>query len=189
VNEKTNIALIGFRASGKSLVGKLLAEELGLSFADMDALLVSSFGMGIDRWVHAQGWESFRQTESELLERLAREHGVVVATGGGVVLSASNRELLKNRFLVVWLKASPETTYLRMLGDPDSRTNRPAFTSLPLRDEIRQILVERSALYEETAAITLETDDELPERLVLAIRRHLAAGKKAGGENADEPKR
>ncbi len=189
MNEKTNIALIGFRASGKSLVGKLLAEELGLSFVDMDARLVSSFGMGIDQWVHAQGWESFRQAESELLERLAREHGLVVATGGGVVLSASNRDLLKNRFLVVWLKASPETTHLRMLGDPDSGTNRPAFTTLPLGMKSDKSSPNAQPLYQETAAIILETDDELPDQLVLVIIRHLAAGKKAGDEKADEPKK
>ena len=89
MDEKTRIALIGFRASGKSLVGKLLAEELNLSFVDMDERLVASFGRGIDQWVQAHGWESFRQAESELLEELSREQGLVVATGGGVVLSAS----------------------------------------------------------------------------------------------------
>ncbi len=189
VKKETNIALIGFRASGKSLVGKLLAEELHLSFVDMDAQLGSILGMTIDQWVHANGWDSFRHAESELLERLVREEGLVVATGGGVVLTAPNREILKKRFLVVWLKATPETTYVRMLGDPDSGTNRPAFTTLPLREEIRQILAERSALYQETADIILETDDSLPEQLVSVIKRHLAEGKKAGDEKADEPRK
>jgi shikimate kinase len=178
VREETNIALIGFRASGKSLVGKLLAEELGLSFVDMDARLVASFGMDIDQWVHSQGWESFRQEESGLLKRLARERGLVIATGGGVVLRASNRELLKNNFLVVWLKASLETTCLRMLGDPNTGANRPALTSLPLQDEIRQILAERSTLYQETADIILETDDELPDQLVSKIRHQMAISKR-----------
>jgi shikimate kinase len=189
VKEETNIALIGFRASGKSLVGKLLAEELGLSFVDMDARLVASFGMGIDQWVSSHGWESFRQAESELLAGLAQEQRLVVATGGGVILRAPNRDLLKNHFLVVWLEASPETTYERMQSDPNTGTNRPAFTTLPLREEIRQILAERSALYRETAHIILETDDATPEQLVPVIIRHLAAGRKAGDENADEPKK
>ena len=176
MNEKTNIALIGFRASGKSLVGKLLAEDLGLSFVDMDVRLVASFGVDIDQWVHSQGWESFRHEESELLAQLAREQGLVVATGGGVVLSAPNRNLLRSCFLVVWLKASPEMTYVRVLGDPGSGRNRPAFTTLPLREEIRQILAERSDLYQETAHLVLETDDVYPEHLVSKIRRQLATG-------------
>jgi shikimate kinase len=171
VKEKANIALIGFRASGKSLVGKLLAEELGLSFVDMDARLVASFGVDIDQWVHFRGWESFRHEESELLERLVREKGLVVATGGGVVLRASNRDLLRDQFFVVWLRASPQTTHSRVLGDPHTKANRPAFTRFPLQDEIRKILAERASLYEETAHITLETDGVLPEQLVSEIRR------------------
>ena len=176
VKEGANIALIGFRASGKSLVGRLLAEELSLAFVDMDARLVASSGMGIDQWVQSRGWGSFRHEESKLLKRLAREQGLVVATGGGVVLSAPNRNLLRSHFLVVWLKASPETTYVRVLKDPGSGTNRPAFTTLPLREEIRQILAERSDLYQKTAHIILETDDALPEQLVSKIRRQLATG-------------
>jgi len=184
VKEETNIALIGFRASGKSLVGKLLAEALGLSFVDMDARLVASFGMDIDQWVHSQGWESFRHEESELLAQLAREQGLVIATGGGVVLSAPNRNLLRSRFLVVWLKASPETTHLRMLGDPNTRANRPAFTILPLQEEIRQILAERSGCYQDAAHIILETDNALPAQLVLEIKRRLAASKEGSDQNA-----
>ncbi len=179
--EKTRIALIGFRASGKSLVGKLLTIELNLSFVDMDERLVASFGRGIDQWVQAQGWEAFRQAESELLKQLVREQGIVVATGGGVVLNADNRKLLKDHFLVIWLKASPETTYLRMLEDPNTETNRPAFTSLPLREEIREILAERASLYQETAHITLETDGALPEQLILNAKYELLQRREAPG--------
>jgi shikimate kinase len=184
VKEETNIALIGFRASGKSLVGKLLAEDLGLSFVDMDARLVASFGMDIDQWVHSQGWESFRHEESELLAQLAREQGLVVATGGGVVLSALNRNLLRSQFLVVWLKASPEATHLRMLGDPHTGANRPALTTLPIQEEIRQILAERSDCYQDTAHIILETDNALPAQLVLEIKRRLASSKEGCDQNA-----
>jgi shikimate kinase len=158
LKENNRIALIGFRASGKSLVGKLLARQLDLSFVDMDEALMTSSGRRIDQWVRAEGWEPFRQAESELLEKLARESGLVVATGGGVVLNSRNRNLLKNHFLVIWLKASPETTYLRMRDDPATETSRPAFTSLPLREEIQETLAQRSDLYEETAHLIFETD-------------------------------
>ena len=181
--EKSKLALIGFRASGKSLVGKLLAQELDFSFVDMDARLVTSFGKSIDQWVQSEGWESFRKAESELLKQLSREQGLVVATGGGVVLSAHNRSLLKEHFIVIWLNASPETTYLRMISDPDTGSNRPAFTTLPLREEIRKTLAERSDLYREAAHFALETDDALPAQLVSMIKRSLSIE----AENHDKP--
>jgi shikimate kinase len=172
--EKPNIALIGFRASGKSLLGKLLAQSLGLSFVDMDQRLIASFGKSIDQWVQSEGWESFRKAESELLGLLAREHGLVVATGGGVVLSASNRSLLKKHFFVIWLKATPETTHSRIIDDPNTGANRPAFTTLPLREEIEKVLAERSILYQETAHIALLTDDALPAQLISTVMHQLS---------------
>ncbi len=185
MKEKTRIALIGFRASGKSLVGKLLAQELNLSYVDMDERLVAASGRSIDQWVQDQGWESFRKAESELLKELVREQGLIVATGGGVVLSADNRKILKDHFLVIWLKASPETTHARMRGDPNTETNRPAFTSLPIREEIRKILTERAGLYQETAHITLETDAALPEQLVSKIKDELSQRREAHSINVD----
>ena len=185
MKEKTSIALVGFRASGKSLVGKLLAKELNFSFVDMDERLVASFAQGIGQWVQAHGWASFRKAESELLQKLAQEQDLIVATGGGVVLSAANRELLKHHFFVIWLKASPETTYLRMLDDPGTETNRPAFTSLPLREEIQQMLTERSDFYQETAHIILETDAALPEKLVSEIECRLLRNQEATDTNVD----
>lgn len=167
---RRNIALIGFRASGKSLIGRLLAQQYHLSFVDMDERLVASFGKDIDQWVAAEGWESFRQAESNLLEELAHGQDLVVATGGGVILSADNRHLLKTHFHVIWLKASLETTCLRMLNDPNTGRNRPALTALPLRHEIEQILAARSRLYEEIAHIIAETDDIPPAELVSRLR-------------------
>ncbi len=189
MKEKTSIALVGFRASGKSLVGKLLAQELNLSFVDMDERLVASFGQSVAQWVQAHGWASFRKAESELLQQLCQEQELIVATGGGVVLSAPNRKLLKNHFLVIWLKASPETTYLRMLDDPSTDTNRPAFTSLPLREEIQQMLTERSDFYQEAAHIILETDAALPEKLVSEIKCRLLQYQEATDSNVDGTKR
>ena len=180
MDEKANIALIGFRASGKSLVGKLLAQECHLSFVDMDERLVASYGKDIDQWVQAEGWESFRQAESKLLEELSRGQDLVVATGGGVILSSHNRHLLKTHFHVIWLRASLETTCLRMLSDPNTDKNRPALTSLPLREEIEQALAARSAFYEATADIVLETDVTPPADLVSRLRFLLWPNRNAG---------
>ncbi len=183
-----NIALIGFRASGKSLIGRLLARRHHLTFVDMDERLVALSGKEIDQWVAAEGWESFRQAESELLDDLARGEGLVVATGGGVVLSAHNRRVLKTHFHVIWLQASLETTCLRMMSDPNTGRNRPALTALPLRQEIEQLLAARSRLYEETAHVIVETDNISPTELVSLLQCRLWHDRKpTGGADAHFP--
>ncbi|NSW86072.1 MAG: shikimate kinase [Syntrophobacteraceae bacterium] len=154
-----NIALIGFRATGKSTVGKMLAHRLGLVFLDMDEHLVASFGRDIDCYVRSRGWEAFRDEESRLLAALASRRGMVVATGGGVVLDPANRRILKEHFFVVWLTASPDIIHARLVNDPGTASNRPALTALPLREEIEHLLRERSSLYRESADLVLSTED------------------------------
>lgn len=172
---KNNIALIGFRATGKSLVGALLAQQLGWRCVDMDTLLTASFAMDIDRWVRLHGWQAFREAESRLLDDLAGREKLVVATGGGVVLSARNRELLRNRFWVVWLEASPETIYLRLTRDEKTAATRPPLTELPLREEIEQLLAERVPLYEMINDLRLDTDGVSAEQLSSEIYAQLCA--------------
>lgn len=165
----SNLALIGFRASGKSLVGKLLAQKLGLSFIDMDDCLTDSFGSTIDRWVRIHGWTSFREAEGKLLEELATRSGLVLATGGGVILKPENRKLLSRHFFVIWLKASPQTTFIRLQKDPKTSSNRPALTHLPLKEEIEKTLNERCSLYAETADLIIETDRLNPNEITALI--------------------
>lgn len=189
MKDKSNIALVGFRASGKSLIGRLLARQDDRSFVDMDERLIASFGRDIDQWVRSEGWESFRQAESRLLEELARKQNLVVATGGGVVLSARNRRLLKTHFHVVWLKASVETTCARLQSDPQTVGNRPALTSLPLREEIQQTLAARWSLYEEVADLVLETDDLDPADLVSRLLARLRSNRQGDSEARAFPRR
>ena len=155
---KANISLIGFRATGKSTVGRILAEELACPFIDMDERLTLSFGREIRDWVRESGWESFRRAESDLLRTLALREGIVVATGGGIVLEKSNREILKEHFYNVWLTASPELLFRRLTADPRTLSDRPALTPLSLREEISHTLRERHAHYEETADLTVDTE-------------------------------
>ncbi|HOV88073.1 MAG TPA: shikimate kinase [Syntrophobacteraceae bacterium] len=170
-----NIALIGFRTTGKTRVGRILARKLARTFVDMDDFLTQSFGTTIDCWVRRHGWKSFREQESELLSRLAEMDGVVVATGGGVVLNRDNREILKRAFQVVWLKASADTIESRMLADPVSVTQRPPLSSLPLREEIETLLRERTPLYAAAARISVDTDllceEGVVERILDLVER------------------
>jgi shikimate kinase len=163
---KSRIALIGFRATGKSLVGSLLAQHLGWAFVDMDDELVASLGMGIDRWVELHGWGSFRHEESRLLSSLAVRDRIVVATGGGVILDPANRALLRAAFQVVWLRADRGTILSRMLGDDRSASYRPPLTAMPLEKEIETVLNERLPHYETTAEHAVEVDGLAPADIV-----------------------
>ena len=167
---KCSIALIGFRATGKSVIGKLLGEKLSMDFMDMDDELVASLGQDIDSWVRAHGWESFRDAESRLLDSLAERNRLVLATGGGVILRPSNRKILKERFVVIWLQASPETIRLRLSQDPRTSSHRPPLTDLPIEDEINRVLLERCPIYEEAADLSIRTDGSTPSESVSQIQ-------------------
>jgi len=166
---KSSIALIGFRATGKSSVGRALAARLGRPFKDLDAEITAVLGQDIQSWVRARGWESFRQLETELLLALAGQEGLVVACGGGVVAREQNRECLRQHFFVVWLHASLETIQRRLLEDPQGALSRPPLTELPLKEEIETLLRQRTPWYEEIADLVLNTDTVGPAELAEAI--------------------
>jgi shikimate kinase len=170
---KTRIALIGFRATGKSLLGRRLAQRLGWAFVDMDDELVASLGMSIDKWVKRHGWESFRREEGRLLSALALRNRLVVATGGGIVLDPANRDLLRAAFQILWLKASKETILSRILGDARSAAYRPPLTGLPLEKEIEKVLEERLPLYEALAHHSVEVDHPPPSEIIFTLMRLL----------------
>lgn len=173
--EKSNVALIGLRATGKSRVGNILARMMAMAFVDMDERLTALFESDIGTWVRAHGWDAFREAESQLLHTLSQEPGQAVATGGGAILKPANREILKKRFFVVWLRASTETLHARLLLDPNTEANRPPLTDLTPEEEIERLARERSPLYRECADLILETDAASPEDLAASIRKALTA--------------
>ncbi len=172
--EGRNIAFIGFRATGKSTVGRILAEKLGRTFVDMDRHLTANFGRDISCWVKLRGWDSFRREESSLLRVLAGSRGIVVSTGGGIVLDPSNREILRKHFFVVWLTATARTIQCRLAGDSRTSGDRPPLTDLPLEQEIECLLRERACLYTECADLILATDESPEADLASTVRDHLA---------------
>jgi shikimate kinase len=153
-----NIALIGFRATGKSTVGQILARKLGMEFVDMDQRLTSEAGRDIATWVQQDGWDSFRRSESSLLVIISEQKGLVVATGGGIILDPQSRGLLREHFFTVWLKATPQTIYARLGSDPGSPRTRPSLSELPMKQEIVRVLSEREPLYTQVAVIEIDTE-------------------------------
>lgn len=171
--KENKIALIGFRATGKTLVGKTLAQKLHWPFIDMDVQLTTAFGQDIDTYVRSHGWESFRDAESDLLKTLTAQERCVVSTGGGIIERVANREILAEHFLVIWLKAAPETIQARLLQDPLTAANRPPLTHLPMEKEILEVLQRRTPLYEESADLVLDTDSTTPQELVSRVEAFL----------------
>lgn len=157
MNMKRNVFLIGPRACGKTSVGRALAEKLGVDFVDTDHALVESVGMEIAEYVEQNGWEGFRDMETETLERVVGESVRVVGCGGGIVLRERNREILKAG-IVLYLKTAPEVLAERLMIDPNE-AQRPSLTGKSIVDEVRDILAERAPLYEGCADAILSPTD------------------------------
>jgi shikimate kinase len=168
-----NLFLIGYRATGKSTVGALLATELGWTFVDADVVLEARAGMSIREIFQAEGEAGFRRRESALLEELCRGWRQVVATGGGIVLAASNRTLLLQSGRCVWLDADAATIESRMATDPVTAGRRPNLT-VGGRDEIESLLAKRQPLYELCASTRIAVAGRTPEQVARAILEWLA---------------
>ena len=168
-----NLYLIGYRCTGKTTVGRSLAERLGWPLVDTDRMIVDTAGMSIDRMVAAYGWPFFRQRESEVLSRLAAGERQVVATGGGIVLDERNRQTMKTTGKVVWLTAGEKCIRKRLLADAATGDDRPPLTDSGLLEEIETVLAERKPLYESAADLTIATDrvriEEICDRIVEAL--------------------
>jgi shikimate kinase len=169
-----NVVLIGFRGTGKSTVARLLAQRLGWSWVDADALLEEQAGRTIREIFEAEGEVGFRDRESALIRQLSERDQTVIAAGGGAVLRAENRLALKNAGPTVWLVAPPEVIEQRLAADATTAQRRPPLTSRGGQDEIRQLLAEREPLYRACADLIVDTSDRTPHETAEAILRWLA---------------
>ncbi|MFS9205743.1 shikimate kinase [Streptococcus mitis] len=154
--------LLGFMGAGKSTI----ARGLDPDYLDMDALIEKRLGMSIADFFAAKGEEAFRQIESEILADLLQTNQVV-STGGGVVISQRNRDLLKTNSDNIYLKADFETLYQRISADEDNQ--RPLFLKNS-KEELAAIFQERQAWYEEVASRVLDVTKLSPEEVIEELR-------------------
>ncbi len=163
MSEKTgsqpNLVLIGYRAVGKTSIGQRLAALLQRPFLDLDQILEQEAGESIPELVARTGWPEFRRREKELVARLAAPRGLILATGGGVVLDPENVARLRTGGHLVWLRARPETIRARLAQDPEQLQQRPGLTARGTLAEIDSVLQERLPLYQAAADFILEVDE------------------------------
>jgi shikimate kinase len=169
VNPPPLILLVGYRGTGKTTAGRLLADRLGWGFADADDRIEAAAGRSVADIFAAEGEAGFRDREAAALAGLCRLARHVVATGGGAVLRPANRDLLRAAGLVAWLTAEPETVWARLRSDPTTAARRPNLTAAGGLDEVRELLRAREPLYRETAAVRIATDTRSPEAVADAI--------------------
>ena len=157
-----NIALIGYRGTGKTVVGKLVAERLEMDCIAMDARIVEKAGMSIPDLVKQHGWPTFRDMESEVARELAKLDSIVIDTGGGVIERPENVDVLQANSLIIWLKASVDTIVSRI----QEGTERPSLTGgKSFTEEVAEVLEQRVPKYRSAAQYEIDTDHLTPEQV------------------------
>lgn len=157
-----NIVLIGYRGTGKSVVGELLSARLGMPCIGMDMEIVKRADMPIPEIVEKYGWPKFRDMESELAWELAKLEKSIIDTGGGIIERFENIEALKTNARIFWLKASVDTIVKR-IQDGDER---PALTSgKTFTEEVAEVLEQRVPKYKSAAHYIIDTDELTPEQV------------------------
>ncbi|MEO1617209.1 MAG: shikimate kinase [Planctomycetota bacterium] len=176
------IFLTGYRATGKTTVGKLIAAAQSGRCIDTDDCVESAAGQSIAEIFASDGEQKFRDLETDWLRRVvesaedaaAGEGMTVVSLGGGAILRPQNRELIREAGPCVWLTASASTLAKRLSADQSTATRRPSLTELPAEQEIATVLAERLPLYREAADFEIATDEKTPDQLAASILRWLA---------------
>jgi shikimate kinase len=150
-----NLVLIGYRGTGKSAVAEILSRKLGMAAVSLDEEIVREAGMPIPQIVETHGWPWFRDLESEITRRFAARDGLILDTGGGVILRPENTEHLRRGGTLFWLKASVGVIVERIRASRD----RPSLTEgQSFLEEVAQVLEERLPLYRAAADCEIDTD-------------------------------
>jgi shikimate kinase len=184
-----NLILIGYRCSGKTSVGELLAGKLGRGFVDLDRLIEEEAGRSIQELVAAEGWDGFREREGRLIAAACRRDGLVIATGGGAVTRTENVENLKRGGFVVWLKGESNVLRSRMAGEERSGRIRPTLSGTDPLTEIEEVLAARDPLYQGAADLVVDTTarslDEVAEKILMNLPPGFSAEESREGVSAN----
>jgi len=164
-----NIVLIGFRGTGKSTVGKLLAKRLERDFIDSDKYIESSTGKTIKSIFEEGGEDGFRKIEAGIIAELSKVDNTVISAGGGAVLREENVRNLKDNGFLVLLEATPEIIHNRIAQDKKTTQQRPSLTDKKPLDEIKHLIAKREHAYKSAADYTIDTSSVSCEDIVNEI--------------------
>jgi shikimate kinase len=153
MGKKDSIFLVGLMGAGKTTVGKLLAKQLGKTFIDADHEIEARTGVKIPVIFEIEGEAGFRKREEAVIADLASRSNIVLGTGGGAILSARNRELLRALGTVVYLRGTPDQLFERTRHDK----NRPLLQTGDPLAKLRELFAERDPLYREVADLVVVT--------------------------------
>ena len=169
--KSNNIVLIGPMGSGKTTVGRRLAENLKIDFHDADHEIIDKTGVSIDHIFDVEGEEGFRKRETDVLKELCSNPNIVLATGGGAVISKENREFIKNTGSVIFLSSSVDQILRRTAK---SKTRPLLENSSNRRKTISDIIDSRDPFYREVATIIIDTNGKKLVEIIHEIQSHLA---------------
>ncbi|MGE5624165.1 MAG: shikimate kinase AroK [Bacillota bacterium] len=166
------IVLIGPMGAGKTAIGRELAKQLKLDFLDADQEIERRTGVEVSLIFEKEGEAGFRRRERDVLQELTQRPRLVLATGGGAVLDPANREALKARGFVIYLKASVSAQAART----GHNKKRPLLETDDREAKLQQLFAVRAPLYEELAQITVETDighvKQIVQRIIAELEKH-----------------
>ncbi|WP_256210082.1 shikimate kinase [Nitrosospira briensis] len=168
-----NIFLVGMMGAGKTTIGRLLAGFLKKTFYDSDREIQKRTGVSIPLIFEIEGEAGFRKRETEMLSELVKTRNIVLATGGGAVLSAQNREMLKQSGTVIYLRATVDDLWRRTRQDK----NRPLLQTQDPRTKLLELYAQRDPLYQETAHIIVESGKRSARHLAQLLAQQLACSR------------
>lgn len=180
-----NIFLVGLMGAGKTSVGKLLAQRLQMEFLDCDQEVEQATGVRVPVIFEIEGESGFRAREAKMLAQLASRKNVLVATGGGAVLSAANRRLLAESGVVVYLRAAPADLWRRTRHDKQ----RPLLNTEDRMARLEQLFAQRDPLYREIADIIIDTGSQSLGALANKLESKLLEFQARPGGREDNPAR
>jgi shikimate kinase len=165
-----NIFFVGLMGAGKTTIGKLLAKKLKKTFYDTDHEIEKKLGVKVAVIFELEGEEGFRKRETQMIDELSSKKDIILATGGGAVLSEENRALLKERGKVIYLNAKPQHLAKRMTYDKD----RPLLQQGNMLETLNQLYKDRHPLYLNVASFVVDTGQQKTQTIIHKIESLLS---------------